>query len=128
MQMTPPNMITADLPLSIAAPQLGVGHHFSQMLLTSDSATDRTPTPKEAVIRQSAEELVAMTLIKPLLEQARQDPFKSELFHGGFAEDAFGAQLDSVIAERMTHSIRLPVVDSVYSRIVKAANRIDTHG
>ncbi len=47
---------------------------------------------------EAAQQLVATTFIQPVLGQMRQDPFRSELFHGGFAEDAFQQQLDVRLA------------------------------
>ena len=44
-------------------------------------------------LRKLSEKLVSLTFLHPLLSQLRDDPLKVDLFHGGFAEDAFGAQL-----------------------------------
>lgn len=63
--------------------------------------------------REAAEQLVATALINPLLAQMRNDPFRSEFFHGGFAEDAFGSQLDTILADRVTRGSNLPIVDAL---------------
>lgn len=87
--------------------------------------------------REASEQLVASTLLLPLLQQMRNDPFKTDMFHGGSAEDIFGAQLDTQLADRMAASMRLPVVEQVYERITRqmearqavgAGGRIDRHG
>lgn len=93
-----------------------------------DSATDRTPVSPANAAYGAAQSLVAITLIQPLLAQAREDPFKADLFHGGFAEDTFGTQLDSIIAERITQSSKLPIVESVYNQISPNPLQVDTHG
>lgn len=93
-----------------------------------DPATDRTRVSPANEAYEAAQSLVAITLIQPLLAQAREDPFKSDLFHGGFAEDTFGSQLDSIIAERITQSSRLPIVESIYNRITPNPSQVDTHG
>lgn len=64
--------------------------------------------------REAAQELVSIALLLPLLKQARQDPFRSELFHGGQGEETFGAQLDEQLADRMSRSMSLPLTDAVY--------------
>ena len=60
--------------------------------------------------------------------QARNDPFRSDLFHGGLAEDSFGQQLDSIIAQRVTSRSNLPIVESVYNHITQQGSRVNTHG
>lgn len=68
-------------------------------------------------VREAADQLVATTFILPLLEQIRSDPFKSELFHGGFAEDAFGQQLDTILADRIAQRTGGAIADAVYRSI-----------
>ena len=102
--------------------------HFSDLINPRDFATDRTPKPPDDDLRQAASSLVAITLVQPLLAQVRQDPFRSELFHGGFAEDVFGKQLDSIIAERVTQAARFPVVNAVYNQIQNAPTKVNIHG
>lgn len=63
--------------------------------------------------RESAEELVGMALILPLLKQARQSPFQSERMHGGFGEDAFTAQLDEQLADTVAKRVGGPLVESL---------------
>lgn len=53
--------------------------------------------------------MVSQTLILPMLEQLRDDPLRSELFHGGFAEDAFAQHMDMKMADRIAESGRLPI-------------------
>ena len=101
---------------------------FEHLLAPKDAATDRAAPPDKDQAREAAQALVASSLIKPLLAQARQDPFRTELFHGGFAEDTFGAQLDSIIAERITRATKLPIVDAIYDRVLNAGGKVDTHG
>jgi len=67
--------------------------------------------------REAAEQLVASAFILPLLTQLRNDPFKSELLHGGRGEQMFGQQLDTVIADRIVKKSNLPIVDSLYRSI-----------
>ena len=101
-------------------------HRFRDLLAPRDGKTDRLGPSREQQARQAAEQLVAGTLIRPLLQQMQRDPFRSELMHGGFAEDAFADQLHTVLADRITRRVNLPIVDAVYHRIIDAAERTGT--
>ena len=68
--------------------------------------------------RAAAEQFVATAFIVPMLAQMRNDPFRSDLFHGGFAEDAFQSQLDTILADRVTQRANLPLVDSILDRVL----------
>jgi len=102
--------------------------HFAKLLAPGDAATDRTEPSRDDQARQAAESLVSITLIDPLLAQAREDPFRTDLFHGGFAEEAFGAQFDAIIAERLTHAAQMPIVESVYNQLMSRGVKVNTHG
>lgn len=116
---TPAQLLAAGAPADAA---------FAQLLHTADPATDRTPRSTDAQTREAAESLVASTFIGPLLAQVRQDPFRSDLFHGGLAEDIFAAQLDSTLAQRITHATAMPLVDAVYNRVLAHGGKVNTHG
>src|SRR5690606_5225002 len=81
-------------------------------------------------LRGAAEDFVATALLMPLMEQVRDDPFKSDLFHGGFTEDAFLRQFDQIIADRLSKRMSLPIVDSIYRQFERAAGlpEVDLHG
>lgn len=100
-----------------------------------DTATDRRTATREQEAHLVAEQLVASTLVLPILSQARNDPFKSDMFHGGKGEEMFGSQLDTILAERITSSSRMPIVDAVYRSITRtsqpsagAGRGVDLHG
>lgn len=92
--------------------------HFSQAIAPGDTATDREALSREAQADKAASEFVAGALVRPLLAQARNDPFKSKLFHGGQAEEMFGEQLDGVLADRITQSARFPITDAVRKQLL----------
>jgi Rod binding domain-containing protein len=85
-------------------------------------------------LRKAAEQLVATTFIQPMLAKMREDPFKSDLFHGGQTEEIFGQQLDTVLAERIVAKADFSIVDAVYNTIAKRSapvavgQGVDTHG
>jgi len=89
----------------------------------------RTVEARQAQAREAAHDLVSTTFIMPMLAAMREDPFRSELFHGGAAEDMFGSRLDQIIADRITRAANFPLVDSVYRQLSgNGTPEVDTHG
>ena len=98
---------------------------FEQVL----AATEARHAGKGDEARKAAEQFVASALVLPLLSQMRSDPFRSDLFHAGFAEDAFQSQLDTVLADRITRRADFPLVDSVLNHVLNkrpAPARVNT--
>ncbi len=87
-------------------------------------------------LRKTAEQLVATTFIMPMLAKMREDPFKSDLFHGGQTEDVFGQRLDTILSERIVSKADFEIVDAVYRSVAERAGLmprgdsegVDTHG
>lgn len=73
-------------------------------------------------VRELAAQFVAAALVKPVFDMMRNDPMKSELFHGGFAEDVFAQQLHGIYRERLVASERLDVVDAIVAKIRQGAS------
>lgn len=92
----------------------------------------RDQKERETDVRQMAEQFVATSLIGPLMVQVRDDPFKSDLFHGGFTEDAFMRQFDEIIADRMSKRMSMPIVDAIYKQFAGPTGtqqpEVDVHG
>ena len=116
----------ATLAATVSAPRTGT--HFSQFLNPHDTATDRIDRPQEDESLEAARSLVSIGLIQPLLSQIRKDPFRSELFHGGQGEEAFGAKLDTILAERITQASNLKLVDAVHQRMHSVGTKVNTQG
>ncbi|MCE9590135.1 MAG: hypothetical protein K8S99_06390 [Planctomycetes bacterium] len=123
MQPTTPNITqtrTADNPaLLAAARRLPVSAADQPAFQVRDAATDRRQAGRADEAHRAAQQLVSSTLVLPILQQARKDPFKSELFHGGKGEDLFGANMDQIFADRITSASNFPLVDAVYRAITK---------
>ncbi|GAB4197510.1 MAG: hypothetical protein Kow00105_11570 [Phycisphaeraceae bacterium] len=90
---------------------------------------------RSAELRKASEQLVATTLVQPMFAQMRQDPFRSDLFHGGRTEEIFGQQLDTILAERVVSRADFAIVDAVYRNIAERAvgvtpsgQGVDAHG
>ena len=60
-------------------------------------------------VERLTEQLVASTFLVPLLNRMQNDPFRSDLMHGGFAEDVFQSQLNTQWADGMARSMNLPI-------------------
>jgi Rod binding domain-containing protein len=71
--------------------------------------------------RQVAQQLVADTFIKPVLEQMRETNMMASRFAPGDAERRFGPLLDEHIADRMTQRDGFPLVDAVAEHLMSAS-------
>jgi len=116
--------------------RLGVGaQDFEQQLEAAVGEPDQDAQARLDTLRKSSEQLVATTFIMPMLAQMREDPFKSDLFHGGQTEDIFGQQMDTILAERIVARADFSIVDAVYRSIAQRTSMpvgetkgVDTHG
>jgi len=81
------------------------------------NAAAQTGEDPDHQLREAAEGLVSAALIAPMLEQMRNDPFKSDLLGGGFAHDAFQQQLHTRLADRVVAAANFPLVDSIIDRV-----------
>lgn len=75
----------------------------------------------EDKLMQAADQLVSTAFVQPLLSQLRDDPFKSDMFHGGRAEEIFGQQLDTILSERVTSSSNFGISEAVASHLRSAS-------
>jgi hypothetical protein len=87
---------------------------------TAGSSASFAGELKNAEARQAAEQFVASSLVFPLLEQLQNDPFKTDLFHGGFGEDAFMQQWNQITADRIVQSADLPIVREVEQSLTRS--------
>lgn len=134
--------LSNNLPASLTGPadpvqRYGANNRFEAMLRNTrqgeGSATGVDDRNQQ--LETAAEQLLAMAFYQPLLKQAREVPFKSDLFHGGFGEDAFGAQWDQAIAERLakrdTSGLKQRLIEQmggVSTVRQDQSTRIDRHG
>ncbi len=88
----------------------GGGGDFSKSLATAlgggENRAERDP-------REAAEELVAITLIQPVLAKLRESEMGAEPFAPSDGEKRFGALYDAEIARRMVKSRSFPLVDAL---------------
>ncbi len=75
-------------------------------------------TPKERA-REAAEQLVAITFVRPILEEMRQSNNAAPPFAPSSGEKQFRSFLDAKLANEITRSAQFPLVD----RIARDLNR-----
>jgi len=63
--------------------------------------------------REAAEELVAISLVQPVLASLRDSDMAAEPFKASESEKRFGALYDAEIARRLVKSGRFPIVDAL---------------
>ncbi len=134
------NIQTLNIP-SPTAPGLALpkptGDRFARELRAAATDAGGLDPLRAKTLRKTAEQLVATTFIMPMLAKMREDPFKSDLFHGGQTEEVFGQRLDTVLAERIVSKADFSIVDAVYRSVAERAasvtsdidgKGVDTHG
>ncbi len=108
------------------------GESFERELLAAREDTAVLDPETAKTLRKTAEQLVATTFVMPMLAKMREDPFKSDLFHGGQTEEIFGQQLDTLLSERIVAKADFSIVDAVYrsvaQRAASAASTSNTQG
>lgn len=92
-----------------------VRDQFSRLISKAASSKE-----VDAQMREVSEQFVSGAFLQPLLKQMQDDPFRSDLMHGGFAEDSFQQQLNTIIADRMAARPGFPIVEALHSHIMKA--------
>lgn len=95
---------------------------FSSLLTRASSSSVNAGKTDAQRVRETVEQFVASAFLTPLLNEVRDQPLDSDLFHGGFAEDSFRQQLDTILADRMVAGGNFPLVDSIYQRVMANVN------
>jgi Rod binding domain-containing protein len=72
--------------------------------------------PHDPLVQQ-AQKLVSQTFYGTLLKQARNSPFKSEIFDGGRGGQAFGEMLDQHLADHMSRSTGSKLVGALAHKL-----------
>lgn len=116
------------------------------LTLTRDRAAGEPRTPFRAALdgaesaasrraRESAEDLVAVSLVEPTLKLLRESNGAAAPFAPGEAEKAFGPLLDQAVAQRLVRASNFGIVDRVASDLLRNAQAraalapgVDSHG
>ena len=100
-----------------ASPSGGGGFNAALEIAREQEQAGRQST------RDAANQLGASALIQPVLAQLRESPFKSDLFSGGRGEEAFGQQLDTLLADRLASTPGFGPAQALAQRLDAAAGR-----
>ena len=75
-------------------------------------------TPEQRA-REGAEQLVAVSLVQPILKQMRENTWAAAPFAPNQAERTFRGMMDSEFAQRLVKSGRWGLVDAVARRVLR---------
>lgn len=70
-------------------------------------------------LKEVTSQFLSAALYLPLMKQMREDPFKTEMFHGGMGEDMFNQQMDQQMADRLASSSSGQLGESIYKRFAE---------
>jgi len=79
----------------------------------------------EEKARKAAEEFVASSLVKPVLQQLRESNKAQAPFASGPYEKQFGPMMDNEIASRMVKSRGWGIVEAVERQLLTAAGKME---
>jgi len=95
---------------------------FAHLIGRIMDSAKQTPEKHDAEVRKHVEELVASTLVAPILKNLNEDPLESGLFKKTHGEKALRPMLEAEIAKKIVHHMRSGLVDQVARRLL-IANR-----
>lgn len=81
--------------------------------------TDKLDPKTQAKLKEVTSQFLSAALYLPLMKQMRENPFKTELFHGGMGEDMFNKQMDQQMADRLASSSSGQLGESIYKRFAE---------
>ena len=87
-------------------------------------ATSATAHRDVQRLRDVTERIVGQVFYGAMLKTMRESPMKGKYGHGGRVEEAFGAQLDAILAERMGKGTRRGLADTLYDALKGQQERI----
>ncbi len=85
-------------------------------------AREKAPESSESAARDAAEQLVAITLVQPLLAQLRETNNAAPPFAPTPAEKQFASLQDARVAQDIVRGSRFPLVDQLARSMLKHLN------
>jgi Rod binding domain-containing protein len=92
-------------------------HHSKPVNTVLGASHGRLPATQHDKLVQQTRKWVATTFFAPMLKQAREGAFHSNLLDGGRGGQAFGSMYDQELAARMTRGTSNKLVNSIVNRI-----------
>lgn len=68
-------------------------------------------------VEKLSQKLVASAFLVPMLDRLQDDPLRSDLMHGGFAENSFQSLLNTRIADAVAERMQTSATQSIRDRI-----------
>lgn len=88
--------------------------------MSSIDATTMIPgdaAQREAMLRQTVNEVVGVTFFEPMLRAAHNSALKGKYGHGGRGEEIFQGQMDAHLAREMGRGVRTSLGDALYRKL-----------
>jgi len=94
--------------------------------MNSSVITDSSSTnfARGEALRTTTRELVGSVFYGTLLKTLRNSALKGPIGHGGRGEEAFGAYLDGILAQRMGRATQGGVADLLYAHLSPQQERM----
>lgn len=90
------------------------------------SIAERRPDGTRATARETAEKLVAITFVEPVLKRLRESDGAAPPFAPGPGERQFRALLDARVAHDVVRAARLPMVDRLAHDLLRRSGGAPT--
>ncbi|MCL4199008.1 MAG: hypothetical protein KJZ69_16080 [Phycisphaerales bacterium] len=90
-------------------------------ILSQRMKSDLSPQRRREQVYRNVEELVAQTLVVPVLERLGSDPLNSGLFERGDAEKALRPLLEAEVSKKIVAGMRTRLVDHMARRLLASA-------
>lgn len=123
MRIEPNLMNLTTLPRPTASASTSEQRSFSQIMATGNRSRVKDD---EDPAQEAAESLVAVTLIEPILREARESRSAEPPFGLTEAEKQFGALMDARTAERIVQSWDMPLVDRLARQMREHTRNVET--
>lgn len=110
----PAEMAVSTLPAAPSSQQdfaAVLGRHGVGVAITRQDQLERA--------RTAAQEFVAVSLVQPVLDEARESSMAAEPFAPSAAEKHFRALQDASLAQRITRAAHFPLVDRLAQTLVR---------
>jgi Rod binding domain-containing protein len=132
MQVEPADILNRAIDSPLVNDQMSTAR-FAQVLNEHQDGANAPQHLREQRAYEAAQQLVSTAFVQPMLDQMKDDPFRSDMFHAGLGEDIFQQQMNTTIAERVVKSAqdgsrlnspKMPLVDAIYRNLVRKTQQL----
>jgi len=97
----------------------------SEILSETVTKPRKEPAPRNKELDETTRTLVGSVFYGALLKTMRESGMKGKYGHGGRGEEAFGAQLDSMLAERAGKGTQGGLAETLYKHLERQQRLAD---